>query len=239
MSKHWPPNNVLRPDFRRRLGRRGLGRRPQSNPWVPLALLGGAALVGGAVGVGQSLLTSRGIAEAGAPIEWNAVQAMPTRELGADEQAWEQGGDAPVEQALAHRGVTDPGDGRASAELAANSPEAIRANFGFCHTGGGTNCVVDGDTIWLGGQRIRIADIDTPETHPPRCAQEAELGNRATQRLRQLLNGGAISLQAIDRDTDVYGRKLRVVLVDGRSVGDTLVDEGLARYYGSGRRPWC
>ena len=33
--------------------------------------------------------------------------------------------------------------------------------------------------------------------------------------------------------------KLRIVLVNGESVGDTLVSEGLARYYGNGRRPWC
>jgi len=117
--------------------------------------------------------------------------------------------------------------------------QSIRANFGYCHTGGGTNCVVDGDTIWLGGQKIRVADIDVPETHPPRCSREAELGEAATRRLRQLLNGGAVSLQAIDRDQDRYGRKLRIVLVDGRSVGSRLVDEGLARRYAGGRRPWC
>jgi len=117
--------------------------------------------------------------------------------------------------------------------------DRLSARFGFCHTGGGTNCVVDGDTIWLGGQKIRVADIDAPETHPPRCSREAELGEAATRRLRQLLNGGAVSLQAIDRDQDRYGRKLRIVLVDGRSVGSRLVDEGLARRYAGGRRPWC
>ena len=117
--------------------------------------------------------------------------------------------------------------------------KAIRASFGFCHTGGGTNCVVDGDTIWLGGQKIRVADIDAPETHEPRCAQEQALGDQASRRLRQLLNSGAVSLQAIDRDEDKHGRKLRIVLVDGRSVGERLVDEGLARRYAGGRRPWC
>jgi hypothetical protein len=115
----------------------------------------------------------------------------------------------------------------------------IRASFSSCHTGGGYNCVVDGDTIWLQGQKIRIADIDTPETHDPRCASEKQLGDRATQRLRQLLNHGAVTLQPIDRDQDRYGRKLRIVLVNGTSVGDTLVGEGLARWCGSGRRPWC
>ena len=116
---------------------------------------------------------------------------------------------------------------------------AFHANFGYCHTGGGTNCVVDGDTIWLAGQKIRVADIDAPETHPARCAEEQALGDRATMRLQQLLNHGAVSLQPINRDEDRYGRKLRIVLVNGTSVGDTLVGEGLARWYAGGRRPWC
>lgn len=45
--------------------------------------------------------------------------------------------------------------------------------------------------------------------------------------------------QAIDRDEDIYGRKLRIVMVDGASVGDTLASEGLARFYDGGRKPWC
>jgi micrococcal nuclease len=114
-----------------------------------------------------------------------------------------------------------------------------RVQFSSCHVGGGYNCVVDGDTIWLRGQKIRIADIDTPETHDFRCPSEKELGDRATRRLQQLLNNGVVSLQSIDRDEDRYGRKLRIVLVNGTSVGDTLVGEGLARWYGSGRQPWC
>lgn len=115
----------------------------------------------------------------------------------------------------------------------------VRASFSLCHTGGGYNCVVDGDTIWLEGQNIRVADIDAPETHEPRCPSEKELGDRATLRLQQLVNSGAVTLQPIDRDEDNYGRKLRIVLVDGASVGDALVSEGLARWYAGGRRPWC
>jgi micrococcal nuclease len=113
------------------------------------------------------------------------------------------------------------------------------ASFGLCHSGGGFNCVVDGDTIHYRGQKIRIADIDTPETHPPRCASEARLGNAATQRLQALLNAGPFSLRSIDRDEDPYGRKLRILSRNGQSLGGTLVNEGLARWYGSGRRSWC
>jgi endonuclease YncB( thermonuclease family) len=123
------------------------------------------------------------------------------------------------------------------AEAAAITGERIQ--FSSCHMGGGYNCVVDGDTIWLQGQKIRIADIDTPETHDFRCPSEKVLGDRATKRLQQLLNNGSVTLQPIDRDEDRYGRKLRIVMVDGASVGDTLVGEGLARWYGSGRQPWC
>ncbi len=114
-----------------------------------------------------------------------------------------------------------------------------RVSFRYCHTGGGYNCVVDGDTIWVRGQKIRIADIDAPETHDHRCSYEKKLGDQATRRLHELLESGTIALERIDRDEDRYGRKLRIVLVDGKSVGDRLVDEGLARYYGNGRRPWC
>lgn len=116
---------------------------------------------------------------------------------------------------------------------------SARVSFRYCFIGGGYDCVVDGDTIWLKGVKIRIADIDAPETHDPRCASEKELGERATTRLHDLLESGPITLKPIDRDEDVYRRKLRIVLVNGKSVGDTLVSEGLARYYGHGRRPWC
>jgi micrococcal nuclease len=120
--------------------------------------------------------------------------------------------------------------------IAANSARS----FSFCFTGGGSNCVVDGDTFWFDGIKIRIADIDAPETHPPRCPYEADLGNRATNRLHALLNAGPIQLEALPgRDEDRYGRKLRIVLRDGQSLGGQLVGEGLARAWKGHREPWC
>jgi micrococcal nuclease len=41
------------------------------------------------------------------------------------------------------------------------------------------------------------------------------------------------------RDEDRYGRKLRVVVRDGRSIGDMLVAEGLARAWTGRREPRC
>jgi endonuclease YncB( thermonuclease family) len=111
--------------------------------------------------------------------------------------------------------------------------------FRLCHSGGGWNCVVDGDTFHYHFTRIRIADIDAPETHPPRCKREARLGQRATQRLQELLNQGPFTMHAIDRDEDQYGRKLRIVMRGGDSLGLQLVNEGLARQWIGRRQPWC
>lgn len=128
----------------------------------------------------------------------------------------------------------------AAVSAAPSAAQTIPATrFGICHTGGGRNCVVDGDTAWINGVKVRIADIDAPETHPPRCRREAQLGNRATRRLAELLSQGPFRLVPIKRDQDRYGRKLRVIVRGGQSIGDQLVREGLARTYDGRRRPWC
>lgn len=101
-------------------------------------------------------------------------------------------------------------------------------------------CVVDGDTFWLDRVKIRIADIDTPEISEPKCDSEYELGMKATYRLRELLNEGPFEVNSIgSRDEDRYGRKLRIVVRHGRSLGDQLVSEGLARTWRGRREPWC
>jgi len=100
-------------------------------------------------------------------------------------------------------------------------------------------CVVDGDTFWMDGEKIRIADIDTPEISRPLCPEERELGLQATDRLISLLNEGPFELQASDRDRDGFGRKLRVVVRDGRSLGQQLVEEGLAHRWNGAKEPWC
>lgn len=117
--------------------------------------------------------------------------------------------------------------------------DQLSADFGYCHSGGGINCVVDGDTFWFRNEKYRIADIDTPETHGPRCPEEGALGARATSRLQQLMNAGPFSLEIEGRATDKYGRALRIVTRDGQSLGQQLVDEGLARTWDGRRHPWC
>lgn len=122
---------------------------------------------------------------------------------------------------------------------AATGRDREAAHFGRCDGAVRVNCVIDGDTFWYGGVKIRIADINTPETSEPQCAAEARLGARATERLQGLLNEGAFSLEPIDRDRDRYGRLLRTVTRDGESLGAVLVHEGLAEEWQGYRGSWC
>ncbi len=117
--------------------------------------------------------------------------------------------------------------------------EPIARTFTICGAGRQINCVVDGDTFWLDGVKIRIADINTPEISSPACSAEARRGKKATSRLQSLLNAGPFELRRIDRDEDRYGRKLRIVHRDGRSVGDILVADGLAHVWRGRKESWC
>ena len=125
--------------------------------------------------------------------------------------------------------------GAAFALQPAGSSDAFR----LCAGRSQLNCVVDGDTIWHGGIKIRIADIDTPEVFSPKCASEAALGRRATERLLELINAGPFEVVRSGRDADRYGRKLRMLERHGRSLGEILVAEGLARRWDGARRGWC
>lgn len=117
--------------------------------------------------------------------------------------------------------------------------DTLSARFVLCDGPIRTNCVVDGDTFWFRGDKIRIADIDAPEIFSPRCQEEKHVGEIARDRLLVLLNAGNFSLQSGWRDTDRYGRKLRTVTRADRSLGETLVEEGLARRWNGPAYAWC
>lgn len=121
--------------------------------------------------------------------------------------------------------------------LARSDREA--ALFQRCTGPARVTCVVDGDTIWYRGEKIRLADINAPEVSQPDCAAEAVLGERATRRLTELLNAGSFSLERDGRDSDRYGRKLRVITRHGASLGSTLEAEGLAEHWHGRRGDWC
>ena len=112
----------------------------------------------------------------------------------------------------------------------------IAAALTVCSPGPRDNCIHDGDTVWLEGEKIRIADIDTPELNGE-CASERKLALRARNRLVELLNAGPFDISR--SGTDRYGRTLAVLHRSGYSIGSQLVAEGLARTWSGRRESWC
>ncbi len=234
MTEAWQPENVIGIRVSRRERRRiralfdaSPPRRERLSGATVGVVLAAAVCAGLAAGLTGNMPRATAVAASDQPILWGETQRARRGEVAAEDQAWAgrsgEGGSTALRQA------PDERVGGADA----------RVSFSACKWGGGTNCVVDGDTIYLNGAKIRIAGIDAPETHDFGCADELARGDRAAERLRGLLNSGSVSLTSIDRDEDRYGRKLRNVAVSGTDVGETLIGEGLARDYAGGRRPWC
>jgi micrococcal nuclease len=92
--------------------------------------------------------------------------------------------------------------------------------------------VTDGDTfdVEINGKKetVRMLLVDTPETvHPNKPVQP--FGKEASTFTTQLLNGKSVKLEADKEDKDQYGRLLRYVYIDGKSVQEQLLEKGLAR----------
>ena len=109
--------------------------------------------------------------------------------------------------------------------------------------------VIDGDslvvraTIWLGQEVetvVRLLGVDTPELRGA-CGEERDLAALSRDLTAELAGAGAeISLSDIQLGK-FAGRVLaRVVTAAGVDIGQALIDAGLARAYGGGRRAsWC
>ena len=96
--------------------------------------------------------------------------------------------------------------------------------------------IVDGDTIRIGGVRIRLDGIDAPEWDQT-CADANgrtwACGRAATRALRDRTRGKDLS--CLPRATDRYGRIVAVCsLADGTDVNAWLVRQGWAVAYGYG-----
>ena len=111
--------------------------------------------------------------------------------------------------------------------------------------------VSDGDTIVIAAPflpaplkpqlAVRIFGVDTPEKgHRAQCPSEAQRGEMATKFTQQLVQDGR-KFQVILYGWDKFGgRVLGDILVDGKSVRQGLIANGLAReYYGDAKQSWC
>ncbi len=84
---------------------------------------------------------------------------------------------------------------------------------------------VDGDTLRVGGERIRLRGIDAPEL------SELE-GPTAKRRLEELLRSGSIRI--VPRGRDVYDRLVADIFVNERNVAEILRSEGFSKLDRSG-----
>ncbi|WP_136661446.1 thermonuclease family protein [Nitratireductor sp. XY-223] len=96
----------------------------------------------------------------------------------------------------------------------------------------GIASVVDGDTLEIRGQRVRLHGIDAPESRQLCMTAEGQrwrCGQQAAFALADRIGRGQVSCTA--RDTDRYGRIIAVCHQDGVDLNGWLVREGWAVAY--------
>ena len=92
--------------------------------------------------------------------------------------------------------------------------------------------VVDGDTVEVQGQRIRLHGIDAPES-AQECAtatgRSYRCGQAATDALSRTVRGAPVACAV--RGTDRYGRRVAVCYLDGADLNAWMVASGHALAY--------
>jgi endonuclease YncB( thermonuclease family) len=89
--------------------------------------------------------------------------------------------------------------------------------------------VVDGDTLSMGGERLRIHGIDAPEMAQPceRAGRPYACGEAARDAIAAILGRGVVTCEQLD--TDQYRRRIvRCHDEAGRDIGAELVRQGWA-----------
>lgn len=92
----------------------------------------------------------------------------------------------------------------------------------------GRAVAIDGDTLELGGQRIRLFGIDAVEV-TQNCERGGEVwacGRDASLALKAIIEGH--SIQCERKDIDRYGRIVAICRRGGRDIAQSMVQMGLA-----------
>ncbi len=91
--------------------------------------------------------------------------------------------------------------------------------------------VIDGDTLEVAGQRIRLHGIDAPESRQL-CRRDGErwrCGKDATSALKAFLGSRPVSCEELDRDR--YRRIVAKCAVGEADIGEWMVSQGWAVAY--------
>lgn len=105
-----------------------------------------------------------------------------------------------------------------------------------CVSGKRINCVVDGDTIWVRGEKIRLEGFNAPEMNGT-CGRERRMALQARDELQRALNSRAFTIER--NGTDRYRRTLATIRAGGRDVGVGLISKGLAHEWRGFKEGWC
>ncbi len=92
----------------------------------------------------------------------------------------------------------------------------------------GEATVVDGDTLVIGTERIRVFGIDAPESDQD-CGDGWPCGQEATNAVEELARGKSVRCEGDSRD--VYGRLIAICHAGSVDIGGDLVRRGLALAY--------
>ncbi len=95
----------------------------------------------------------------------------------------------------------------------------------------GHSRVIDGDTLEIDGQRIRLHGIDAPESRQL-CRRDGErwrCGKDATSALKAFLGSRPVSCEELDRDR--YRRVVAKCAVEKADIGEWMVSQGWAVAY--------
>lgn len=91
----------------------------------------------------------------------------------------------------------------------------------------GTARIIDGDTLDIDGQRVRLHGIDAPESGQtcPGRREDWRCGEAATRELRRLAEG-VLTCEGHERDQ--YGRLIGTCISAGRNINAEMVRSGYA-----------
>ena len=95
--------------------------------------------------------------------------------------------------------------------------------------------VIDGDTIDIHygekKERIRLLNVDTPESVHPDKTRNTSLGKQASDYTKKRLAGKFVSLEFDGKKRGKYGRLLAYVILDNTNFNLELVQNGWSPYY--------